>query len=624
MKIHKFIRIGEGGSEIDLWHAERDGGHYLLYFEKNSGIKWDVLAKGRASAVSSEFDRFVRNKMERVGQFGATAEVLADRVDSTAKKRLKIFTEPFLGQETDWEKAEDVSDKTEEELEQADFAEYLERQLKSWRGGFSGKGGFNNIVAVSRHAYWPTFLKMVRSAVKSQYGGRIKLYRGIFGNTAKSVLQGNQFPVSKLSSWTTDKGEAKDHAMYWSKKGFWLVVEHSFSASDVVMAPVVLPDFKPDPRILMPLKKEEEFIILSGKRELPVKVIAKSRKKMSKKAIAQKIYEDEISRRVTAGLFEPPPKMVDDIVAWIFALVAYNERFDIENLIDAYEEVDWSVVDAKDEDQLWESGLTLGAIKMIMEMGPKAYIRKLERHAQKLKKIIAASPKPVKYFSRKWQLSFKVDLTGWKYLPRVKQAGPEALKLAKRNYPSVKVNAVIDILEGASWSPMSAKLEVGIWRLQKATSEYRRELRSTVKHEMRHFSQDFLSLIVGAEEKVGLPSRKTRTPEVEQSLARETKYGLPDYVKRVIKKLEKQGITKDIFHDLDDAEFYTELGDVIEDIAKNLPEYAPEHRMSALLSFMAGGEKVPGAYPSRFMKSLKRFAPGKWKKAVKEIAKVFL
>jgi hypothetical protein len=65
------------------------------------------------------------------------------------------------------------------------------------------------------------------------------------------------------------------------------------------------------------------------------------------------------------------------------------------------------------------------------------------------------------------------------------------------------------------------------------------------------------------------------------------------------------------------------LAGAIESISDNLP-YFQENRKSALLSMMGAGEKIRGAYPLGFMLSLKQHAPGKWRKAVKEIAKAVL
>ena len=345
---------------------------------------------------------------------------------------------------------------------------------------------------------------------------------------------------------------------------------------------------------------------------------------MSREVIAQRIYEDAITRRITGGLFEPPPKMVKDIVVWVMALVAYRQRLRLLNKIEDYEDIDWSGVDF-DEYKTMPDDVAIGDIDDLKKIGPQAFMKKLKRHIKTLDKIVAASSKPVKLVTRKWQLSFKVDLTGWKYLSRVKAADPEALKRAKSIYPSVHVTVLMgDDMRPAAWYPVQRRLEVEVSPWDSIGIGYAKELRRTIGHEMRHFSQDFLGRVVGAEDKAGLPSPKSRTPQVEQEYGRERKYKAPKYVQKAIENLEKQGITSDIFHDLDDVEFYTELAGAIETISDNLYLYKSEAQMAALLSFMGAGEKVSGAYPLKFMKSLKRFAPGKWKKAVKEIAKAVL
>ena len=339
--------------------------------------------------------------------------------------------------------------------------------------------------------------------------------------------------------------------------------------------------------------------------------------------IAEAIYRDAMSRRVMAGFFEPPPKMVDDIVKWLLALVAYRYRLHLLNKIDDYEEIDWSDVVWKDYKTI-PGDVAIGDMDDLERMGPETFIQKLKRHVKTLDKIIAASPKPVKLVTRKWQLAFKVDLTGWKYLSRVRAAGPQALKRALSIYPSVIVTARMGDDNAAAWYPVQRRIEVELSTLDRISLDYAKELRRTVRHEMRHFAQDFLGRVVGAEDKAGLPSKKIRTPDMEQSYGREKKYKRPPSVQKLIDNLEKKGITKDIFHDLDDVEFYTVLGRSLELMGDNLPHFEPDKRKAAFLSFVGAGPKVPGAYPLQFMTSLKKYAPGKWKKAVSELAKELL
>jgi hypothetical protein len=272
--------------------------------------------------------------------------------------------------------------------------------------------------------------------------------------------------------------------------------------------------------------------------------------------------------------------------------------------------------------------MILGDWMEMKKVGPQRYIRDMEETVAKLDGIISASPKPVEYVTKKRELSFKVDLTGWKYLPRIEQEDPEALKRAKQIYPSVKVTILMDDDSSdyaAAWYIVQRRLEIKVYPFM-SVEDVASDLRNSISHEMQHFGQDFLARIVKTD-KAGLPPRKIRTPEIEQSWRgrKERSTGqVRKYSPReqaIIDRLDKQGITKEMFHDLDDVEFYTELTAAIRDIQKSVEFVDKNIRDDVLHSMLGVGKPLPGAYPPYFIKLLKDHAPLKWRKAVIEIYK---
>jgi len=338
-----------------------------------------------------------------------------------------------------------------------------------------------------------------------------------------------------------------------------------------------------------------------------------------------------VAHEIVGGLFEPPPKMVDSITAWVVGTLAYRMETRLRLRLDDYEEhKDWSGVNFS-RPRTVPGFVSVGDIDELEKVGVEGLKKRLRADIARMKKYISASPIKPRFVDKKWQRAFKIDLSGWKYLSRVKKADPENLKRAKHIYPSVKAEIDMrdnDSTTSAEWYIVQRRLVVHVdiyvegSGLVEHPGETIRGLRRTIAHELRHFSQDYLRIIVGSHDKAGLPSRKHRTPDVEQSLGKNRKY-VPPKVQKTIDRLESQGITSDIFHDLDDVEFYTELVGAIEEISDNLP-YFKDNRKGALLSMVGAGEKLRGAYPLKFMLSLKQHAPGKWKKAVKEIVRALL
>jgi hypothetical protein len=234
-----------------------------------------------------------------------------------------------------------------------------------------------------------------------------------------------------------------------------------------------------------------------------------------------------VAREVVGGLFEPPPKMVDSITAWVVGTLAYRMRSRLSIRLKEYETYkDWPGVDFGDPRSV-PGFVSLGDMDEIEKVGPEGLISRLRADIARMKKYISESPIPPKFVDKKWQRAFKIDLSGWKYLPRVRQADPENLKRAKYIYPSVKAEIDFrdtDFSTSAEWYIVQRRLVVyaDIHVHGSGLVENPREtilgLRRSIAHELRHFAQDYLRIIVDSQDKAGLPSRKHRTPDAEQGL----------------------------------------------------------------------------------------------------------
>lgn len=342
--------------------------------------------------------------------------------------------------------------------------------------------------------------------------------------------------------------------------------------------------------------------------------------------------EAQIARKVVSGLFEPPPKMVQDISSWVVGVLAYGAKMRLEWKIKDYQgHKDWTGFDPKNMKKI-PGFVNLGDLDYLEKMSVEEFISRMKSDADRLSGYISASSIPVKLVVKNWKKAFRIDLTGWKYLPKFESASPENRKKAKEVFPSVLVE--IDMRENernasAAWFRNQRRLVVYVdrdfhgARLIDDAADVITEITRSVAHELRHFCQDYLRLLVGAYDSAGYPSSDIRNPDVDQNLSRERKTVL-DSVQKKIDKLKQVGITPDIFHDLDDAEFYTELAGVIEMIPKDIAASTHEDKRAVLLSLMDAGPKIKGAPPYKFMKSLHKFAPGKWQKAVSEIVKMVL
>jgi hypothetical protein len=259
----------------DLFLIEKEPGVFgALYARRYGNISTDVLATGSFSVAKHAFDLYVENAKANVHGHDCEHEVVTTTMDAKAEKNLRFLLDPNWGPGWDAESTE------VQNLEQEEFYTFLKQQLRTWKGGRDPLG-------LVKHRYWPTFKAMVEKAVRAEFGNSFRLYRGVYGPIARSMIEGGPFPLNKFDSWTSSREYAKSFVLQ-GKANFgrgddWIVVKTVWTPEDVVFAPVVLPEFDPDPLVLRDaFESEDEFVVRASRPKLPGKrytIVYKTRRK---------------------------------------------------------------------------------------------------------------------------------------------------------------------------------------------------------------------------------------------------------------------------------------------------------------------------------------------------------
>lgn len=278
-RIVRFVRLAEGRTKVELFHLRRDRVDYFVVLRSGTSLSYGIEATGSSAEVARAFDLELDNLLKGTRLFSGKPEIVADKPDAEARKSVKAFDHPMFG--LDWGKEPEAKGG---DPEAEDFYKLLKRQVDEWKGG-------RHSLPLVRHRYWPTFRKMVAEAVTKKWGARFDLFRGVYGDQALKILdEGAPLDVYRFSSWTIDRSVAKDFALDphgRTGKHFWIVVKAPFKATDVVFAPVVLPDFTLNPRILKErFTWETEFVVdAKAKRLKPgqFKVVERTRAKRGAK-----------------------------------------------------------------------------------------------------------------------------------------------------------------------------------------------------------------------------------------------------------------------------------------------------------------------------------------------------
>jgi len=335
---------------------------------------------------------------------------------------------------------------------------------------------------------------------------------------------------------------------------------------------------------------------------------------MNENAIAVRLQEQAVVRRVVAGLPEAPPATVEYIYRWANAQMAAHRAWHQNDVVNA------TKIDIKKHEQgLKEAHENNDEEQIDYEIERLETFREHLKHDEdRLEELIQETKSFPRVKVKKWNRvarKFKMDTRGWKYQSLLKGADQKRLDYANNLWGVITVELVRGNLQtksNAYWKPSTASLKIQAGsRLKKA-----------IKHELIHWAQSYLNIALWIKD-FGRPSKEIQTPEIQQHPS--------DSLKR---QLKKRGIKPDEFHGLDDIEFYTDLIDEVDHFTRldeswGRTEHFPT-RLDLFKVFVGDKEPPTRIGPrgkkmvSGYFLALKKHAVGKWKKAVKELAKAVI
>lgn len=343
------------------------------------------------------------------------------------------------------------------------------------------------------------------------------------------------------------------------------------------------------------------------------------------KAAAQRVAARYIRQ---AGLVKPPPAMLQAAQDWVESQI-------ISGL-------------------LWEAQQELKDPYTYHEPG------EIEKRIRYLESMISTRVRPKKLKNVRKKMPLNLD--GWPYKKQVLEHSL-ALTRIQREMPEYNLRLTQDPLMGggaaAYWDSDNKTLAMhyvfnmgamGLFKMfATSLAKLLDKVETSLRHEMVHLTQSLLIWAFGdpkLEERLdlggtqpmpGLPSSVSMTPEFMQELTSLTKREQRKY-KKLVEKVEAHlGWGGETIHRLDDVEFYSRLSDEVRNFnAKYRDLHDPADRKSAFVRWVAGTSRLkkkrglgrptlrPPSGASDTFVVWRSHAPGKWKKAVKEMAKAVL
>lgn len=326
---------------------------------------------------------------------------------------------------------------------------------------------------------------------------------------------------------------------------------------------------------------------------------------MNEKKIASRVYEDAIARRVVGGLFQAPPKMLDEIHRWVMARLAGAELAEKEEKI--------------------KRGY----------YNPDAVERFEREELPALKKVLADYPGIRRKDFKRAKKEFKLDLRGWKYLSKLKGDkkhldwitslyNPITVVLQKSKVKAGRRDA------GGVWQHDKKQIRIDARWSGLRSSHW---MRSILDHELQHMAQDLMESLLGHEGSPGTFGGGKWEKE------------MPDDTSEKIRPSEE--------HALETQEFYPNLSSSIyrlEDFFRKNPKLSKKARLIAIKHVAdALGYPIPEQLyskipeegtplrelydvkfgemyrtPDRKFTTLKKHHRKKWQKAVRELTKALL
>ena len=277
IEVVQFSSWGYMGRQKTILHMARKSIHYLGVLESGGQLSYGVESKGSKSQVARAYAYEVQKTKHPVG--GRHTEEWAQIADDKAQvdRLIGLLVHPVFGLKPEEWDAQTFEDDTEAQ----EFLALLKKQVREWKGS-------SRALRVINHPHWGAFHAQVVDAVAKKYGSRIRLYRGVHGKQALSVLKGAPLSVHHYSSWAAEKDGAMAYRSGIDRRlgqDYWVVVSATFSPKDVILAPVRLPGFS-DPDILMAFATDvqhvgDELVVRSPSGRVDARVIMKSRKKFA-------------------------------------------------------------------------------------------------------------------------------------------------------------------------------------------------------------------------------------------------------------------------------------------------------------------------------------------------------
>ena len=312
-----------------------------------------------------------------------------------------------------------------------------------------------------------------------------------------------------------------------------------------------------------------------------------------------------------AGKFEAPPATLEEINQWAMSKLYAQEVYVCNDALKFYKDSFENTV-KNYKRMMRESGITdENKIKEEYDKRVEYLTKEVNDAKRKLKETIKEAKKYPLLKPAKFKVAtktFKVDYTGWKYKRIIEKAKPEALEEAERRFGKIKMILKSDFLRGDAkgyWRERNSSITIGgvVFGLKEA-----------LEHELEHWSQSFLSVIIDKYDSFGYPSKRIQNPNITQHTRD----------RDLLKTLK----TKDT-HSMDDVEFYPEISDAVYSVRKYIKSVGRKYKKDIVKWYVGAKVEIPdevkdeieNIIPSKFYRTLKLESRFKWRKAVKELIK---
>jgi len=298
-------------------------------------------------------------------------------------------------------------------------------------------------------------------------------------------------------------------------------------------------------------------------------------------------------RYLYGGLFEPPPAMVD-------AAVDQAKKFYIGHMIAEAHSYRYLEPEFAKKRVAYLKRKVPGAV--VEENTSKKYKMPIDLEGWKYRDVIE------KHKDKQRMPFYLLKLTKGKYYSKSEASWNRRTHIMSLKYPARPTGTERD----TAW-------------LGKEIAGYFRDLQFSIRHEMIHLAQSLFSYVFGHERPggfeeppppgPGLPSKKIMTPEFQQAFS-DWEYLSPQdqqYYQSLWEKVKPLNLHPLVMHTLEDLEFYADLSSFIGGLKydfRNIKDREKrKQRFKKLLK------------TTDFFSEIKRAAPGKWRKYMKEIYK---